>query len=176
MAAAKDIICTICGSKNEPTATRCTSCGAKLDVLDGGRELTEQEKHERRYRQDSFNFKWAAIAFGVFAVLQLIALVLLPMVISSYDPQGLPGLLISAAVWFVGGGIIGWISPGKTFIEPAVGALIAVVPTLIYLNSIADVYELSPLANVVGGMIGVMVTLLGSFLGEKVQMSTRGHD
>ncbi len=176
MAAAKEIICTICGAKNDPASKRCTSCGAKVDPLDMGRELSEQEKHDRRYQQDSFDFKWAAISFAIFAVLQLIALVLLPMVIDSYDPQGLPGLLISAAVWFVGGALVGLVSPGKTFIEPGVGALIAVVPTLIYLNSIADVYRLSLLANVVGGMIGVMVTLLGGFLGEKLQMSTRGHD
>ena len=96
------------------------------------------------------------------------------MVIEAYDPQGLPGLLISAGVWFVGGILVGWISPGKTFIEPAVGALIAVVPTLLWLNHIADVYELSLLANITGGMIGVMVTLLGGFIGEKIQMSTRG--
>ncbi len=170
----KEIICSICGAANDPSAKRCTSCGAKLDVLERG-ELTAEEEHARRYQQESFEWKWVAISFAIYATLQAIALVLLPMVIDTYDPQGLPGLLISAGVWFVGGAAVGFISPGKTFIEPAVGALLAVVPTLLWLNHIADVHQLSLLANIVGGMIGVMVTLLGGFLGEKLQMSTRGH-
>ncbi|MEM9072208.1 MAG: zinc-ribbon domain-containing protein [Myxococcota bacterium] len=169
----KEITCTICGAKNSPDAVRCTSCGAKIDVLE--RALSAEEEHARRYQQESFEWKWVFVSFGIYAALQAVALVALPMVIDSYDPQGLPGLLISAAVWFVGGAVVGLISPGKTFIEPAVGALLAVVPTLLWLNHIADVYQLSLLANIVGGMIGVMVTLLGGFLGEKLQMSTRGH-
>ena len=173
MAAVNEIICTICGAKNDPSAERCTACGAKIEDL-SSRELTAEEQAARRYQQDSFEWKWVAIAFLIYATLQGIALVALPMVIEAYDPQGLPGLLISAGVWFVGGILVGWISPGKTFIEPAVGALIAVVPTLLWLNHIADVYELSLLANITGGMIGVMVTLLGGFIGEKIQMSTRG--
>jgi hypothetical protein len=167
--ASQEIVCTVCGAKNEPNATRCTSCGARIDPLDS-REYSAEEMHQRRYQQDSFSWKWTAIAFGIFVVLQSIALVLLPMVISSYDPQGLPGLLISAGVWFVGGIVVGRASPGKTFLEPAVAAALAVIPTLLYLNYIADVYALTPLANIVGGLIGVMVTLLGSFIGEKLQM------
>ena len=170
----KEIICSICGATNDASAARCTSCGAKIDVLE--RELTAEEEHARRYQQESFEWKWVAISFAIYATFQAIALALLPMVIDAYDPQGLPGLLISAGVWFVGGALVGFISPGKTFIEPAVGALLAVVPTLLWLNHIADVHQLSLLANIVGGMIGVMVTLLGGFLGEKLQMSTRGHN
>jgi len=168
------IICTICGAKNDPQATRCTSCGAKLDPL-GSNELSAEEKHARRYQQDSFAWLWVVISFAVYLVLQAIFLVALPMVIDAYEPMGLSALMISAAIWFVGGIIVGWISPGKTFLEPSVGALLAVVPTMIYIDHISDVYPLSLLAMIVGGMLGVMVTLLGGFLGEKIQMSTRGH-
>lgn len=170
--ASNEIVCTVCGAKNEPTATRCTSCGARIDPLEA-REYTAEEIQQRRYQQDTFSWKWTGVSVGVFLVLQGIVLGLLPMVVTSYDPQGLPGLLISAAVWFVGGIVVARFSPGKTFLEPAVAAALAVVPTLVYLNHIADVYKLSPLANIVGGLIGVMVTLLGSFIGEKLQMSKR---
>lgn len=169
------IICTICGAKNEPTASRCSSCGAKLDAM-GQRELTAEEREARKYQQDTFEWKWVGIAFGIYLTLQAIALVALPMVIDAYDPQGLPGLLISAGVWFVGGAIVGWLSPGKTFFEPAVGALIATIPTLWYVDSISDVHKTSLLALVTMGIIGVMLTLLAGFIGEKIQMSTRGHD
>lgn len=168
--AATEITCTVCGAKNEPTAERCTSCGARLDPLES-RELSLEEKEARKYQQEGFSWKWAGIAFLIYVTLQVLVLVVGPMAISSYDPQGLPGLLISAGVWFVGGILVGRLSPGKTFLEPAVAASLAVVPTLLYLNSIADVYPLSGLANFVGGLIGVMVTLLGGFIGEKLQMA-----
>ncbi|MCA9616817.1 MAG: zinc ribbon domain-containing protein [Sandaracinus sp.] len=167
--ASNEIVCTVCGAKNEPNAARCTSCGARIDPLDS-REYSAEEAHQRRYQQDSFSWMWCGVSIAIFLVLQAVALGLLPMVISSYDPQGLPGLLISAGVWFVGGLVVARLSPGKTFLEPAVAAGVAVVPTLLYLNWIADVYKLSLLANIVGGLIGVMVTLLGSFIGEKLQM------
>jgi len=175
MAASSDqVICHVCGFKNPGDAERCVSCGAKLEELSGAYSADEEAR--KKNQQEGFDIKWALVAFVVYLVLQAVVLVLLPMVIDAYDPQGLPGLLISAGVWFVGGSVVGFISPGKTFIEPAVGALLAVVPTLLWLNHIADVHQLSLLANIVGGMIGVMVTLLGGFLGEKIQMSTRGHN
>ncbi|MFW6051965.1 MAG: hypothetical protein ACODAU_12380 [Myxococcota bacterium] len=168
--AADDIVCTICGAKNQVEADRCISCGARLDSL-GARELTEEEEREQRNQQETFEWKWVFVAFGVYMVLQAIILAGLQLVIPAYDPQGLPGLLISAGVWFVGGILVGAISPGKTFVEPAVGALLAVPPTILYLSSIADVHKLSTLAYVIGGLLGVMMTLLGAFLGEKIQPS-----
>jgi len=172
--AAKHLICHMCGFKNGAASKRCSSCGARLEAL-GSTDLTEEEAFERRHQQDGFEWKWVFIAFGVYFVMQAIILVALDFVIDAYDPQGLPGLIISAAVWFVGGMIVGFISPGKTFLEPAVGALFAVVPTVGWLMLIDEVYNLSMLAYIIGGLLGVMVTLFGAFLGEKVQMLTRGH-
>jgi len=172
--AAQDIICHMCGFKNPGNAQRCSACGAKLETL-GPADLTAEELEAKRHQQEGFEWKWAFVAFAVYMVLQGLVLVALDFVIDAYDPQGLPGLLISAAVWFVGGIIVGFISPGKTFIEPAVGALFAVVPTVAWLMHIDQVYQLSILAYVIGGLLGVMITLFGAFLGEKLQMSTRGH-
>lgn len=172
--ASDEIVCTICGANNQAAAERCISCGARLDAL-GARELTEEEELHRRHQQESFEWKWVFIAFGVYMVLQAIVLVGLQYVIPTYDPQGLPGLLISAGVWFVGGMLVGVASPGKTFVEPAVGALLAVPPTVWYLSLIADVYQLSSLAYVVGGLLGVMMTLFGAFLGEKLQGEPSGQ-
>ena len=172
--AAKEIVCPMCGFKNPATAARCASCGARVEALGVG-DLTEEEEYARRNQQDTFEWKWAFISFGVYLVLQIVFLIGIDVAVDAIDFQGLPGMVISAVIWFIGGIIVGFMSPGKTFIEPAVGALLAVVPTLLWLNHIADVYQLSLLANIVGGMIGVMVTLLGGFLGEKIQMSTRGH-
>ena len=163
---ADSVVCTICGANNEEGSTRCVACGAKL--VDMG--LTPDELAERAGQQTTFRWAWVGISVAIFATLQAIVVGALPMVIDAYDPQGLAGLLISAGIWFLGGTVVGMLSPGRTFIEPVVAALIVVVPTILWINHISDVHAVSFLSMLVGGMLGVMVTILGSFLGEKIQM------
>jgi uncharacterized membrane protein YhdT len=166
-----EIICPMCGFKNPSSAERCRSCGAKVEELNSG--YGEDQEYERRYQQEHFEWKWALIASGVYLAAQLVILVILPFVISSYDPQGLPGLWISVAVWFVGGIVVGMVSPGKTFIEPAAGASLAVIPTAAYLAlTTPDGFQPSLLAYVVTALLGVMFALFGAFVGEKMQMSS----
>jgi len=172
--AANEIICPVCGSKNAGGTARCVSCGARLEGL-GGADYTDEELAARRHQQEGFEWKWAILAFVVYLVLQAIILGALPLVISAFDPQGINGLFISVGVWFFGGILVGAVSPGKTFLEPAVGALIAVVPTIAYLMFITpEGFEPSFLAYIVLGLLGAMISLLGAFIGEKIQMTVRG--
>ncbi|MCZ7685237.1 MAG: zinc finger Ran-binding domain-containing protein [Sandaracinaceae bacterium] len=175
MATAKDqVICHVCGFKNEPESERCVSCGAKLEELSGA--YSAEEEARKRDQQEGFSPKWAAVAFAVYLVLQAIALALLPLVISSYDPQGFSALMISLGLWFVGGILVGWLSPGRTFVEPAVGALFAVIPTVWWIVAITpDGFDVSMTAYVIGGLLGAMMSLFGAFLGEKLQDATRGR-
>jgi hypothetical protein len=171
---AKEITCPICGYKNRSEAERCRSCGAKVEAYTA--EYTAEEVQKKRYQQESFEWKWAAVAFGVYLTVQAIFLAILPLVIPTYDPQGLPGLMMSIAIWFIGGIVVGVVSPGKTFVEPAVGALIAAVPTLGYLGAITPAgFQPTILAYIVGGMLGVMVALFGAFIGERIQMGSHGQ-
>jgi len=73
-------------------------------------------------------------------------------------------------VWFVGGLLIGMISPGRTFIEPVVAALFVAIPTVIYLWFFQTVRVLPGFMYGIMAMIGVMFTLIGSYLGERIQM------
>ena len=167
-ATAAEITCPMCGFANAANTVRCVSCGAKIDALTT--EYTEDELRARKNQQETFEWKWVFIALGVFAVLQVIFLIALPKVISSFDPQGLAGLGIAVGVWALGGVVIGAISPGKTLFEPAVGAMIVAVPTIAYLMLVTpDAFSPSLLAYIVGGMIGVVMSLFGAFLGEKIQ-------
>lgn len=169
MASAKDqVICHVCGFKNAAESERCVSCGAKLEELSGA--YSAEEEARKRGQQEGFAIKWAAVAFAIYLVLPAIVLALLPLVISSYDPQGFSALMIALGLWFVGGVIVGWLSPGKTFIEPAVGALSAVIPTIWYIVAITpEGFELSMTAYVIGGLLGGMMALFGAFIGEKIQ-------
>jgi hypothetical protein len=167
----QEITCPMCGFKNPQDAERCRSCGAKVEALTTS--YTEEEAYARRYQQEHFEMKWALMAAGVFLAAEIVILVLLPFVISTFDPQGLPGLLISVVVCFVGGIVVGIMSPGKTFVEPAVGALMAVVPTISYLAIVTpEGFQPPLLAYVVVGLFAVMMALFGAFLGEKIQMGS----
>jgi 4-amino-4-deoxy-L-arabinose transferase-like glycosyltransferase len=172
--AAQDIICSVCGSKNPASSKRCASCGAKLEALGEGL-LTAEEQAAKRYQQEGFLWKWAFVSFAIDFALAFVAFVILRFALSSsgYDPQGLPGIMMMVGIWFVGGTIVGVASPGKTFLEPAVGALLAMLPTVGWLIYIDEVARLSFLAYLVSGLIGVMVALIGAFLGERLQMGLR---
>jgi hypothetical protein len=170
--ATDDIVCTVCGAKNPGEIQRCRSCGARLEAL--AADGLDDEELQRGNQQEGFEWKWVGIAFGIYMVMQTLFLVALYYAIPPYDPQGLPGLAISAGVWFLGGVIVGAVSPGKTFLEPPVAAALSAIPTVLWLSYIADVDQLSALAYIVGGLMGVMITLFGAFLGEKIQMNGRG--
>lgn len=180
MASAKDqVVCHVCGFKNPADVERCVSCGAKLEALSGA--YTDEESARKQDQQEGFALVWALGSFGVYLLLQGIVLVALPRFIDAYDPQGFSALLISVAVWFVGGVIVGFASPGRTFIEPAVGALVAVVPTVWWLvvttpgapEHLGGGFQLTMPAYVIGGLLGGMISLFGAFLGERLQDATR---
>jgi len=174
MAAKDPIICHVCGFKNEPNTARCVSCGARLEALQA--DYTAEEEAARANQQDGFSVLWVLIAAVVYLAMQAVIIGALPMVIPSYDPQGFAGLAISVVVWFFGGIFVGLASPGKTFIEPAVGALVACIPTIAGLMMMTpDGFEPSLIAYAVGGVMGVMLSLFGAFLGEQIQRRTRGH-
>ena len=162
----REITCPMCGFKNPEGIERCRSCGAKVEEL--STTHSEEEGYERRYQQDNFVWKWAIRSALAFLVAQVVILVALPFAISSYDPQGLAGLLISVGIFLAGGFGVGLVSPGKTFIEPAVGAMIAVIPTAAYLAiTTPEGFQPTLLAYIVAGSLGVMLALFGAFLGEK---------
>jgi len=71
--------------------------------------------------------------------------------------------------------VVGAISPGKTFIEPSVGAAVAVLPTVAWLIHISDVREVSHISYLIFGALGVMMTLIGALIGEKIQIRREDH-
>jgi DNA-directed RNA polymerase subunit RPC12/RpoP len=172
MAAQDEITCPMCGFKNPAKQERCRSCGAKVEIL--AASYTSEEEHARRYQQEDFEWKWALLGAGLFTGLQGVILGLLPHVISAFDPQGLPGLVLSIPIFFLGGIALGIISPGKTFVEPAVGAMLAAIPTLtvVSMRTPPGAFEPTLLAYIVCAIMGVMTALFGAFVGEKWQMGS----
>jgi hypothetical protein len=167
MSTEREVTCPMCGFKNPESIERCRSCGAKVEELSSAH--SDIDAYERRYQQENFEWKWAIRSAVAFLAAQIVILIGLPFVISTFDPQGLAGLLISVGIFLLGGVTVGLVSPGKTFLEPAVGALIAVIPTASYLAiTTPSGFQPTLLAYIVAGSLGVMLALFGAFLGEKI--------
>lgn len=173
MAAAKkptSVNCPSCGAKNSPVPAsgRCVSCGASLEQLKAIR--TADAERARRYQQEGFSVLWMVIAVVVQAVLTAALVIGLPMVLNQLDFEGSNGMIVAIPVWFVGGMLLGMISPGKTFIEPVVASFLVAIPTVFYLAKGQTVRTMPLFMYVIMAAIGVLFTLIGSYIGERIQM------
>jgi hypothetical protein len=170
MASPKTVVCPTCGFRNQvPLAKgRCVSCGAKVEELK--RSLTRQEELERRYQQEGFNFMWFAISILIQSVLTAALVIGVPMVVPLVDFEGSAGMLVSIPVWFVGGMLVGLISPGKTFIEPVAAAFLVAMPTAMFLFQTQTVKTMPSFMYILLSVLGVLFTLIGAFIGERIQM------
>jgi hypothetical protein len=170
MAAPSKIICPSCGFSNTPPVpnNRCVSCGAKMEDLK--RSLTRQEELERRYQQEGFSPLWFGVSIAIMAVMTAALVMGLPMVVPAFDFEGSAGMRIAIPVWFLGGMLIGLISPGKTFIEPMVAVFLVAIPTafLLYVNQ--TVKTMPAFMYVLYAFLGVLFTLIGAYIGERIQM------
>jgi hypothetical protein len=166
----KHVVCPSCGFKNNLPLqnSRCVSCGAKIEDIK--RVLSGQEELERRYQQEGFNPTWFGIALVIVAVLTAAIVMGLPMVIPLFDFEGSSGMLISIPVWFLGGMLVGLISPGRTFVEPVVATFLVAMPTAFLLYQSQTVKAMPAFMYVLMSTLGVLFTLIGSYVGERVQM------
>jgi DNA-directed RNA polymerase subunit RPC12/RpoP len=170
MAAAKQIICPSCGFKNTTPLpkNRCVSCGAKIEDL--RRTLSRQEELERRYQQEGFSVTWFGVSVVIMGVLTAALVMGLPMVIPALDFEGSAGMLVAIPVWFVGGLLVGLISPGKTFIEPVVAVFLVAIPTAFLLFRSQTVKTMPWWMYALMSALGVLFTLIGAYTGERIQM------
>jgi hypothetical protein len=164
------IHCPSCGAKNSPIPAngRCISCGASMEALKPSRSA--DVAHKRRYQQEGFNIVWMLVALLVQSVLTAALVVGLPMVVGALDFEGSNGMAVAIPVWFVGGMLLGMISPGKTFIEPVVASFLVAIPTVFYLAKGETVRTMPLFMYVIMALIGVLFTLIGSYIGERIQM------
>ncbi len=167
-ASTKPALCPACGFKNAGTAARCVSCGASFES--GGPKSKADLARQRPMAQTGFSVLWCAIALAVLGVLTAALVIGLPIAVRALDFEGSNGMLVSIPVWFLGGLLIGMISPGRTFIEPVVACLFVAIPTVGYLASTQTVRTMPLFMYIILALIGVMFTLIGSYLGERIQM------
>jgi hypothetical protein len=162
------IICPSCGFQNKGPLTngRCVSCGARVD--DGVNGVSLQEGS--RYQQQTFNLTWFGIALGVMVVLTGAIVIGLPAVVPLFDFEGYAGMMMAIPVWAAGGCLVGLISPGRTFMEPVAAAFLVAIPTAFVLFDGQTVKTMPVFMYVLFSALGLLFTLIGSYLGERIQM------
>lgn len=123
-----------------------------------------------RYQQETFNVPWFGIAIGVMVVLTGAIVFGLPTIIPALDFEGSSGMMVALPVWFVGGMLIGLISPGRTFMEPSAAVFLVALPTAFLLFQNQTVRTMPAFMYVLFSALGILFTLIGSYVGERVQM------
>ena len=163
-------LCPSCGFRNSLPLpnNRCVSCGAKIEELK--RKLTHEEQLERRYQQEGFSLIWFAVSVVIMAVLTAALVMGLPMVVPAFDFEGSAGMLVAIPVWFVGGMLVGLVSPGKTFVEPVVSVMVIAIPTALFLYRGQTVKTMPPFMYILMSGLGALFTLIGAYIGERIQM------
>jgi hypothetical protein len=170
MATGKMVLCPSCGfGKNQPGSVRCASCGAKIDNL-GKSSRTREEELERRYQQEGVSVQWLFIAIAVQGVLTAALVFGLPRIVPLIDFEGGNGMIMCVPVWFLGGLLVGMISPGRTFIEPMIASFVVAIPTTFLLVQSQTVRTMPTFLYVVMSAIGVLFTLIGAYIGERIQL------
>jgi hypothetical protein len=130
--------------------------------------LIERAKEARH--QDQFSFLWLLVSLLVTAVLTAAVIVGLPLVARALDFEGSAGMLVAIPVWFASGMLVGLISPGRTFVEPACATALVAAPTVLFLVQSETVKTMPVFMYLLFAALGVFIAWVGSVAGERVQM------
>lgn len=128
---------------------------------------------ENHSQDEPFSWKWVFISLAMFIGMEVILGVLLGyVVVGRYVSLSLRFLLqglLNLASYFVGGFLIGVISPRVRVVEPAVGAFFAVVATIfLTLFTPYSFIRFSMTKILIGGAIAFALALTGAKLGERL--------
>lgn len=167
---AKVLVCPSCGFKNQlPLASgHCVSCGASVEE---GAPHSVRGHATAMARDKTFDIKWFGIAMVVMIVLTGAIVIGLPAVIPALDFEGSAGMVVAIPVWFTGGLLVGLISPGRTFAEPAMSVLLVAAPTAFVLYSGQTVRTMPAFMYALFSALGVLFALIGAYVGERLQMA-----
>jgi len=132
-------------------------------------------EEERGYHQEGFSGTWCGISLGVVGILTAAVVVGLPMVVPAFDFEGSAGMLLAIPVWFVSGMLVGLISPHRTVLEPVVATFLVAMPTAFLLFNGQTVKMMPAFMYMLMSALGVLFSLIGSYVGERIQVGPAAH-
>jgi hypothetical protein len=166
--------CAACGALNDASASagRCASCGAKLEHDESRPGLPDDS--QRGYRRAGFSAVWCGISLLVVGLLTAAVVIGLPLVVPVFDFEGSTGMMLAIPVWFVSGMLVGLISPGRTVLEPGVATFLIAMPTAFFLFTGQTVKVMPAFMYVLGSALGVLFSLVGAHVGDRIQLGPSG--
>lgn len=128
---------------------------------------------------NKINFFWVAIGAAIIVALNVALLAVFRDVLFAQmaESVGEPKaevfavIMIALGSFFVGGLVIGWLSPGETIKEPALAAVIA-VGINVAKNAAWHPETFSILQSAISMLIGFGFALAGAWVGERIQGDT----
>ncbi len=124
-------------------------------------------------KNNAFSWGWVFGSMAVFVVAQLVLSVLFGQILlGSRIPVGLQqvvqGLLMLVS-YFVGGFLVGVVSPGVRMLEPALGAFLSIFLVVFVSFVLPSSYiHFQWLKLIIGGVIAFALALFGAKLGEQI--------
>ena len=125
-----------------------------------------------------FSMKWVMASVLIYTAMEVaIAVVIAPAIFAGRLASPMLQMLMHLGSFYVGGVVVGVISPGVRLTEPAVGAFIAVL--LVFLMSVFMPYAFMSFDTtkiVMGGGIALVLALMGAFTGERIMGNVSGEE
>ena len=125
--AAQPAACPRCGRKATDPASFCSGCGAAMTGFPVLREPTAAPPQ-------GFQWKWALLTIPIVVAVTVACMVVAVIVagVTGYsledaDSQQFVGLIVLLISLLLGGITAGWLSPGRTILEPGVGIAAALI-------------------------------------------------
>ncbi|MCG8569066.1 MAG: hypothetical protein MJB14_02895 [Spirochaetes bacterium] len=112
--------------------------------------------------QSNINIKWIGISMIIFLVAQIAVTILSPLIV--IFTLGLGIFLLKPITYFLCGLITGYLSPGVTIAEPAIGAVIITVVGLFL-----DRGQHGFFSVLIASLIAFFCAVAGAKLGERMQ-------
>ncbi len=132
-------------------------------------------QRDKRFVQGRFSPVWFLASVAIATVMTAAIVLGLPFLVQAFDFEGYAGMMIAVPVWFVSGLLVGLISPGRTFAEPAVAVLLVALPTAVMLFRTQTVKAMPGFMYMLFIALGVLFALVGSYFGERLQVDPDEH-
>ncbi|HMV60289.1 MAG TPA: hypothetical protein PKL69_06230 [Agitococcus sp.] len=120
-----------------------------------------------------FSWGWILASVGIFVITQLVlAYIVGQVLLGARIPHGLQQMVqgfLMLLSYFVGGFLIGVVSPKIRIIEPALGAFASIFLVVIFSFLMPNSYvHFEWLRLLIGGVIAFGLAMYGAVLGEKL--------
>ena len=164
--------CDQCGKAIQDSNIFCPQCGTKQERA----EMSVMTSTTEKGSTTKLDISWIFKSFGIFILTSFVVYFVIVFMLFALvedienklesDVLILFAIIANLFIFFIGGFISAYLSPGVTLKEPAIA--IAVLATL------SNLLTLGLASSIVSWIIPYLIAYLGAKYGEKFQQKTKG--